>query len=591
MHVHLLLTICVMIVTLPCGRMAAQFDDAAESAWAVPLIDAIDVFKNSPLCLRCVKPSQLTILPGIGARTASRIVSMVRGNPTASIEVLSDTLCLSIDQKIILSSCATLNCNCTSFLSSAQARTRVSNASSSPNSTSYGRVDVRTSAGRIGVITQQFADAEVLGGWLTSSIGKLSLAAGDFSARAGTGLVIGSAGGFGRSPLSVAMGAEADHTLRPWTSTWQDGMHRGIALKYSDTISGKPLSIMSIYSNINVAGRAESNISASAAVVFGNVTVGINVQRLKYSASVERSSMRIVNEAQRSLGSVCIATVFGVATGVIEVGTDDSLRPLATAVVRLPIPRGTLIWAARYMHPDVRNPYGTAISSLSGIGNEWGILSGVQWSERGGWRAEASVDVHGILSASYGRPLSSYGMNLTLDAERNLTKHAVFSCRVRYESDDEGYRLPNSSFTKMITMDRLTIRGEIASQLSPRLRVRGRIDLRRAWFTMYRASETGALAFADAHISEGILTIKSRVTIFSAQSATVAPYTIEQQTDGYMRTVMGSGQGSRFYISASVSLLPSLTLSASALRTIRFDKPPENSQSLIGVVQMDLRIK
>ncbi|NQW30920.1 MAG: hypothetical protein HQ472_10460 [Ignavibacteria bacterium] len=573
----------------------AQFDDAAESAWATPLIDAIDVFRNDPICLPCLKPSQLTVLPGIGARTASRISRLVRGSPSLSIDEISDSLCLSIDQQIILLSCATMNCNCTNFFSGAQARTRISNTSTSPNSTSYGRIDVRTEAGRMGMITQRVATSNALGGWLVSGLGNLNVAVGDFAARAGAGLVIGSAGGFGRSPLSVALSVDGEHAFRPWTSTWQEGMHRGILLRYADSLFEKPLSIMSFYSSVTLNGRHETNVSASANLAVGSgnsggVLLGVNIQSLVYSSAVDRNSMRIVNEARRVLASVSCSTMIGPISAIFEAGADDSLRPLGTAVLRLPTSNGAAILAARYMHADVRNPYGTAVSSLSAIGNEWGITAGMQWSERGGWRTESSVDVHGIVSASYGRPLMSYGINATFDAERKLNKHALFSCRFRYESDDDGYHLPQSSFTKMITMERVTMRCELTTPINPQTKMRARIDVRRAWFDNYRASETGALAFAELAFAHGIFSFKSRVTVYSAQSPDVAPYSIEQQTDGYMRTVMGSGQGSRMYMSATAKLIAGLKLSISALRTIRFDKSIVEGGSQGVVVQIDYSI-
>ena len=580
-----MIRLVIILVLTTVGVVQAQVDDLADDPWNVPQWDALQIYRDAPICLRCARPTELTSLPGINRATASRIRRAV-DTGVASIEALADSACLSVDQRIILLSATTLACTCGTWFESARARMRsVSTATARPDLQT--RLDITTQTGRIGGLVRAGPYGDLAGGWASIRTGTITVHLGDLAMQTGLGIVHGGGGGFGRGPLSRARTVGTDVRLRPWTSTWQEFGQRGVGIHIDDTLASTPVQAAGYWSRRRIGGREEATSSVALTVnPLPTSTVGITLQHLAYDRPLRSTAISVMPDEHRVLGSVLAEHHEGGWRWTAEVAIDDSLRPAAGVVSRMDLRHGRLIGAIRWSHADLRNPYAAPISSGSGLGNESGLLVGLQWRQNG-WAVEGSFDIHRRHSRAYGSPLPSRGFDVLLDGERRLSSMASINVRLRHEYDVDGWRPPEQSTTIMVQRSRSTVRGEISMSPIRGLRVRARGDLRYATWDRLRQSMLGALAYIDVRWSPAEdLAILGRHTVFSSPGIDAAPYTLESPLTGYLRTIAGSGNGSRQFLSIRYSPTPWVTGSGAVIHEHR-----NGTGHTSGALQVDVRIR
>ncbi len=534
----------VALCLLQQQHLVAQLDDVADDSYATPQFDAIERFREDPLCLPCITPTELTIIPGFGRTTVSRILKAVEaGVPT--LEAIADTACLSIDQRVLLLLCTSLNCSCAPRLQNVRTRIRGSVADGSmPDVTA--RIDVATDLGRTGAVFRRNAAGDVSGGWLLLDTPLASIALGDVSVGSGLGLVQGGGGGFGRTILGRLSAADVTPRLRPWTSTYRDGSQRGIGIILHPTLNSSSAHVLGSWSRTDVGTRTEHQANASLMATIDAVTAGLTMQHLAYNGRTESTSMQTVPQSNRTLLSAVADFSGPVRQLTAECAIDDSMRTAFT-IVGSTVFHGThLLAGVRWAHPSIRNPYASPVSSLSSLGNEAGICLGLRLRGTQHLYVEGMVDVHSILSRSYGRPLPSYGMDVVLDGLFRFNRTMELSWRLRYEADDEGWKPPESAAILLQQRHRATTRAHMVAQVAPTLRLAGRLDIRNVWYQYQAENELGVVAYTDVmwtpHHS---IRFSARVTAFQAPSIESAAYTMETPLVGLPRTVAGTGNGTR----------------------------------------------
>ncbi len=554
----------------------------ADSPWALPVWDAIERYRQDPLCLNCIESNDLTALPGIGINTAARIMKLV-AKGIRSVATIADTLCLSTDQIIILNTCTTFDCTCPPTIQSARMRSRV-RMQNGNYSDMLTRLDVDASVARIGGFSRRVNDTLVYGAWLRVQTKNISVVLGNFRAKSSTGLVYGGSR-FSRTVINTESSV-ADIKLQPWTSTWLDGSLRGIGILFSDSISDKPMQLSALYSNKSINGRNEILIGGIASYQSPLLNYGIGYQRLQYDEPSVSTGMATVRGLTQSLFSVFADKTFFNLTLSWEVVLDQEKRLGTSIIATSLIARTKLIGALRWFDRDLRSPYGNTITTQSYIGNEMGITLGAQLRFQPQWQCEVSLDIHRTITRSVGKPQPAKGYDLLLDVTHGIGKGASLSLRLRYEQDDDGWKLPESDITKMYVRSRGTVQADYSFSVIRSLRLRLRVDGRAAQFGLGRSSETGLLAFTEFvwQPFEGI-SLRTRLTTFRSPSIEVAPYAVEVETEGMMRTVVGSGNGDHSLVAVSYSLLSFVTISAAYIETVR-----NGLRDIAGSVQIDARL-
>jgi hypothetical protein len=309
------------------------------------------------------------------------------------------------------------------------------------------------------------------------------------------------------------------------------------------------------------------------------------VQRLEYDATSVSTSSRVVPTRTRNLASATAQWEWGTWKTGAEFAIDDTLRTAWLVTFSHNYQRAQLLGAARWSHVDIRNPYAAPTSSLSALGNEAGVSMGYRYREPGAWSIETTLDLHTILSRSYGRPLPSNGLDLLLDGDVLLGGGSGLVWRARYEVDEQGWRPDGSAATLSQRRHRATVRGQLTTRIARSVQVAARVDVRSVWYSLDTTREFGLLAWMDVRWTPwAAWQFYARATSFQAPSIESAAYSLETPVVGLPRTVAGSGRGTRFMAGCRFSPTTWFGVSAAYTEQLKGAQPAVRSV----VVQLDV---
>jgi len=136
----------ITVLTLNMYSLNAQtIDDVAADAG--PQWDALDRFRDNRICLVTATTSDVVMIPGFTSQLASRLLKLVHAGVRDS-RTLADTLCLSVEQHLLMDLCTTTDCSRGVDLF-ASARSRLQSISQREPAYST-RIDVTSDVARIG---------------------------------------------------------------------------------------------------------------------------------------------------------------------------------------------------------------------------------------------------------------------------------------------------------------------------------------------------------------------------------------------------------------------------------------------------------
>ena len=562
----------------------AQLDDLADASWAAPQIEVLQQLADEPLCLQCVTPAQLTAIPGFNRTTASRIVRAAKSYPH-SLEDIANYACLSTDQRILLLMCVSVDCSCdtSSVDARMRLRTKTTNAAAADE---YARGNVRTPYGGCGAVVHRADNNTSVGGWLTIETEYFALNLGDVAVSSGMGLVNGTGSTFGRSVGAQLSTIEIMPRLRPWTSSYQNGLQRGVSITVPN-LAGTPFSCLASWSKRSVSNRLETAISSAFAAQYPNHQIVANIQSLWYDTTSASTSMRIMPLTHRAMFSISTKHELSDYTITSEAALDDSINLGCAFVVERAFDKGKMLAAYRWSSPQLRNPYAAPIGSTSSLGNETGICFALQWRPTTRISLDASLDIYATLSRAFGSPLPKQGLDLTLDAESRMWRTTSIQFRLRYESGSDGWRADASAWTRMMYRERFTIRADVTIKASRQLRLRWRMDNRLACYSTRQPDAYGCLSFLDVEWKPTELwRFTLRATAFTSSSFDVAPYAFEVLMSGLSQTIVGNGSGSRLSMGVRYTPVEWCTAGIVLWQSVKLFEP---SQKGVGM-QADIRL-
>lgn len=536
--------------------MAWAQDDLASDPQNVATLDALQSYAETPLCLRCASTSDLTRIPGISRATAARIRSVV--DSVVTIDELSSMACLTTDQQLLLATTCTLHCTCTTWLHSGRLRLRgIWRGTRTPDWSA--RMDVATVLGRVGAVLRSTATGSITGGWAVVPLEPCVIAVGDVSMASGLGMVLGGGGGFGRSAYSRLANMNTTIQLRPYTSTWQEAMARGIALHVPSVSTALPVEVGLMYSPLGIGGTSGSVVLASARMSVSATAVG---------------GVHLYHDHAHTMASVEGELQVDSWQLHAEAGVMDAAHYALQVVARKDLTVGALSAAVRWSDPDLRHPYAAAISQASVLGNEVGCMVGLHYRQDR-WNLEASLDIHGRPSPSHAIPMPRRGVDAIVDGQVRLVRGVNLDARCRYEVDDV------STDSRMTRRHRTTIRLDLTAQVQPHVRMRVRSDVRRAAWENGEHHH-GYLSYIEARWTwSAASNLTARYTTYWSTSVDVAPYAMEVPAAGIFTTVVGNGTGTRLLLAATWQPVPSVRCSLSTLLL---------HAELSAAAQLDIRI-
>lgn len=577
-----------------CGVAAGLAQDAtlldafAQDAAATPLWDAVERFREDPICLTAATAHDLSAVPGMSSRTASRVLKVASMRPRWTIEQISDSLCLGMAQRQMLLLCATRLCDTTSW--NAIASMRVSSHLEAVERVSLRYGTIRMSAQGSRARDERFGVSHV-GGAFGANVGGMDVLAGDVAVRCGTGLIMGTL-----SPSRGILGALSFATdamrMRPWTSTIRSGFVRGGALARIDSVGGVAVQTLvvagrrQLMASIDTLGAVtsirddgivrtyqaaapptvlESVAGAALAVHHRGTVVGISAWSITYDRQLQTTAAS--DPADR--GGVA-ASLYGVTSSEdLDAAWEVARDPLGhlAVVARMRIRRNDarIACAFRWIGPEYRARYGDAPTDATAAANERGITVAGTWKVHSALRLEALGDVRASFHRTYGVPRTVRGLTLDASAFYRVSALANTVLRIRYDDEDDGLRVAHVARTLTAQRTRLRLRCELALRIAPPLMLTVRADVGSASWSAHLPSTFGSammlrlrgnvLPWMDAML---------QTTVFDATSIDAAAYGAEAPMPDVLRSVPLVGAGLRTMATVHVRLTTWCNMWASA---------------------------
>ncbi|MCX6141266.1 MAG: hypothetical protein NTX15_10655 [Candidatus Kapabacteria bacterium] len=524
----------------PCLTLA-QLDDLLDGPWAAPALDILERRRENPMCLRCCTAQDLTEIPGISERTAHAIIRTVNAGNVRSIEQLADTLCLTSDQFVLLTSCTTLDGSCAGIIRAVDSRMR---APTSSTGTTMARVDVDYALGRAGAIyaARSADDTQISGAWATARVSEVDIVIGDYALRLNTGLIMGTARGLSRNASDVLTSRSTQWQMRPWTSSTTDGALRGISVHAS--IPSSPIDVIGAVSTMVVENKRETLIAFSSSLRTGASSLTTSVV-----TGMQETSASIGTSHEFEGGSI-------VAEAALDGAQQLALQANAHYATRT-VDLGAALW---WYSPNFHAPYGSTSNTVSSPVNHTGILVATRFHPSPMFTGAVSLLYGGRISRSFLVPLPTTAVNITTDISCRPMKGVVISTRLRYERNTDAHA--ENDLRRMDISTAFTFRTDIDFPIVPSLKGRLRVDLRSLHWWRSALSDRGALMFIDLRWQIfTALSLRARWAQFSSTSGDIAPRMLDATVAGALQTVTGNGIGTRRTITARLQATSWLALS------------------------------
>lgn len=581
----------LLFCALSAAAQPSLLNLAADDAEALPLWDAVEHFRQQPLCLRASAVDDLVLLPGITRPLAARMLRVAAKHPTWTVERIADSLCLSLPQRLMLMLCVTTLCDTTQWSFASSLRLSSADDATSRLSLRYGswRLDALASrsehdppvVGHVGAsIRTHVAGTEVL--------------LGDVRPRVGTGLIMGSAGA---SYGGVAPPSDDPFTVRAWTSRQRRGFLRGGAVCRRDTFGSRVL---------------HSLAAAGARTLLTRVDAEQRVVRIDDAASMLASPPEGSTAVRESVfgGSIALADTDWFAGAAAWSILYD--HPLHTAAATDVVGSGGLSWslyggtfretdgvaweaavdargrtgvviqgslqvaptqlhaAVRWLSAGYRAPFGDAPSTSAAASNEFGLTCSAALRPRVGTRVDVVIDVRRTLDRTYAVPRPVRGVSLDVMARQRLSRSGAIHLRGRIDNADDAVRADGIARTLTAFRTRLRLRLGMDWQSSLPLTVTCGLHANHARWSGHHAPINGyALTVRCRYRPWPWLGILAQQSMYDASGIDAAAYVSESPMPGMLRTPVLVGRGTRSLVGLRLQLLPTISLWAAAVNAER----------------------
>lgn len=520
--------LCAALASLAC---ACNAQDDLDGPWLAPTLDALERFREDPLCLRCATTTSLTQLPGISRRTASRIVAVCRTPTLSSIEHVADSICASPEQFLMLKACATLTCTCFTLVRSLHARARARGGDAPLTSM---RFDARHAYGSAGASLQRTSSATHVSGWLMATYGDVEVNIGDIALLSGTGLLLGTGRTMPRRGVDALPSATPVIAARPWPSTAFESAPRGMTALWRST--SLPLSIgaatwvdrTSLETDLHTSLHLQTRI-ASVDVLASGIRVA-HTRRFVESASVtlsyDRDNVLVCTELR---GSTLMVDGAHVIAGYNGDRTD-------------------IVAAAWTYSPDSEPSRGSSALGTTLPRNDRGLH--IAMHQRFTWHLSlaASLTMSERISRTYLDPLPPNTTDLRCDLEFRPVRTTLLRVRLAHRRTMESTSTPDGRAMSVCVYPQ--IRVDCECQITRRIMLRGRLDLRGARRNT-DAYEVGSLlsVMCRAQLTR-TLTLSTQVVQWNAASYDVASRVSTLNVPGTFDVLVCTDVGSAVHMQA-----------------------------------------
>jgi len=498
------MTCLLRITPLLCLVIVAHGQDG-------PVWDALDRYRETPICLLNGDIDELMQLPGIGRMTASRIVSMIEQG-LRDIHLIVDTLCLSTDQRIMLLACTGFDCDPTPLVSTAMIRSRWQETADDGLPRIANRMRLSSRYADVGGVITDAPEGPNTTAWISTRIGPVEILGGDMGLFTGRGLVFGSAAPSRTTIRTQAFTAYDDVVIRPWTSAIADGASRGVAIRTRIVPTVRISSVFSAGRYGCIAQWTDDVRSIGGAI---DVWDGMTAVSL-FTRMTLNGSMTISSELARSHG-----------------GTTD-----LAARCDVLLERSRFVLSAHHLP-------GRSTGLLAGITTRIAVKTSIT----------SALRLTFIPTRRHGMPLPTRSLQLLAEATAPLGTASILDLRGQMELEDDGLLVDTTSRRLTDRHERILLRVQVTGTITKDLRYRCRIEGLRSSWQRHGMNASGVTGMIDLRYSPATwLSLSTTAWIYDSRSLDAAPYAFEVPAKGFMRTIPLLGQGSRLL--ATMALHP-----------------------------------
>lgn len=556
--------------------------------------DALETYRLQPICLRTATVGELTAIPGFSARVASAVLRIVTAVPQSTIHTIADTLCLSLPQRLMLLSCATLDCR-PGIVSSIIGSTRSGSRLDAPRGVRDGvwagaasddvqRIDLRHGPHRLVAVRASASGEAASDAWFgvtadVQPVPTLRTVVGNVAPAYGCGLIMGSAAAT-RGPWTVALDRnDAGATVRPWTSSQRFGYLRGAAM---DLRVGTHLRVLPLVGLNNLRGSIDTDDEGTYVrsidrlafqrtplerartplreTVVGLVSEwdtndylwGFALWHWTYTAPLRTSAAwALTGTGGLAMSAHGHAPLHGILRWEVARSPTSDVA-LALQWWQQPSP---IRWmaAARWIGPNYRSPYGASFTDASSVANEMGLTAGFTY-RRFGWHVDAVTDVRRTLTRTYTVPGIVRGITTDVQMMKAIRGGHSVGARLLYEGETDGVRGIDSTRTVAVHRQRLRCRSNAAMRLAVPLIVTARLDLAGAWWESVHESAAGSALSVGLRYRGAWWWVGAQWTAFRATDIDAAVYVGEVAVPGTFRSVALTGRGQRVMVQARATI-------------------------------------
>ena len=535
------LAVGVMILMATASAWAQ--DDQLDGQWLAPTLDALERFREDPLCLRCSPASTLTQIPGISSRTARHIVDACRSATISSIEELSDTICASPEQFLMLTSCTTLQCTCFTLLRSLRVRARTR---SSPRLATTARVDATYSHGIAGVSLQRINEELIPSAWITASFNTLDLYVGDFAFQSGTGLLLGMAQTLMRRGVDVLPASTPLLDARPWPSIAFDNTPRGAAAMWQSTTL--PLSLGAI----TWIDRASPDMRPRSSIHVGSSLLGIDMHTT------------LIHDFNRPKSSAAMSVLLNYEHQHLHVVSEARLRLDALegwhAMVGYGDRRTDLVASIWLYAPSVNLEYGTSALGSSQPVNQRGFHIAGHHRFQSRISLAGSITLVQRLTRTYIDPLPPNSTTLRADVEARPARSTFLRAQLMHRRSIESQASDDGRVMDVHASMRARIDCEHA--MSSTTSIRARIDLAYASAERQSPQRATLIAFMCRTRIASAITLSVQLAQWRSSSYDVAPRISTHSVPGTFDMLVCTGVGRAVHAQMRIALPHGIGVSA-----------------------------
>lgn len=581
----------LLFCALSAAAQPSLLDLASDDAEALPLWDAVEHFRQQPLCLRASAIDDLVLLPGITRPLAARMLRVAAKHPAWTVERIADSLCLSLPQRLMLLLCVTTLCDTTKWSLASSLRLSSTDDATSRLGLHYGswRLDALASRSEQDVTTVGH-----IGATIRSTVAGAEVLLGDVRPRVGTGLVMGSAGAsFG----GVAPPSDDPFTVRGWTSRQRRGFLRGGAVCRRDTVGSLVLHSLAaagarmLLTRVDAEQRVvsiddaasmltsppEGRTAVRESVFGGSIALadtewfaGAAAWSILYDRRLHTAAATDVVGSGGLSWSVFGGTFRGTRGIAWEAAIDTRGRTGIVINGTMQMTPTRLNAALRWLSAGYRAPFGDAPSTSAAASNEFGLTCSAALRPRVGTRVDVVVDVRRTPDRTYAVPRPVRGISLDVMASQRLSRSGAIHLRGRIDNADDAVRADGIVRTLTAFRTRLRLRIGVDWQPSLPLTVTCGLHANHARWSGHQEPLNGyALTVRCRYRPWPWLGILAQQSMYDAPGIDAAAYVSESPMPGMLRTPVLVGRGTRSVLGLHLQVLPTVSLWAAAVNAVR----------------------